>query len=83
MQVIHNFARMIAKMIDPERTGHVLHQPSGDIFVTITEQDPELTTAEIKFSSPEGGSSEDFEAILDLVDAKAPKKGKLRDWLRP
>jgi len=61
-------------MTDPERTGHVLHQPSGDISVTITGQDPERPKAEVIFSSPEGGSPEDFEAILKLVEAEVPKR---------
>jgi hypothetical protein len=74
LQVIHNFAKISAEMGYPERSDHVLHQASGDIFVTITEQSPKHTKAEVIFSSPEGGSPGDFKAILEVVDAAAPKK---------
>ncbi len=65
-------------MENPERGSHVLHQPSGDISVRITGQSPRLTSAEVIFSSPEGGTHEDFKAILKVVDAAVPKKGRLR-----
>ena len=61
-------------MENPERTGHILHQPEGDIAVKITEQTPDFTKAEVKFSTPKANTPAGFKAVLDLVDAEAPKK---------
>lgn len=60
-------------MGDPERTSHVLHQPSEDISVRVIGKGRILTQAEVEFPSPEGGSPEAFGAGFEYIDADKTK----------